>query len=154
MLAQTIDFTAAHFGVKGDNPLQVIKNLAFTISRDTHNPSTILHSQLDGLLKNSMIGIGEGVGVFDWVSKDIDTPYIMCSMLENSVTFPSVDDKSLDIILTLISPEKNGPLHLQSLSRLTRMFRNAQFLTSLRSVHSRDGMLSILCHDNRHLLAA
>lgn len=154
MLAQTIDFTAAHFGVKGDNPLQVIKNLAFTVSRDTQKSSTILHTQLDKLFKNSMIGIGEGVGVFDWVSKDVDAPYIMCAMLESPVSFPSVDDKSLDIILILISPEKNGPLHLQSLSRLTRMFRDAQFLTSLRSVHSRDGMLSILCHNNRDLLVA
>lgn len=154
MLAQPIDFTGAQFGMKGDNPLQVIKNLAFLIARDTSNPSTPIHAQLDNLLKNSMVGIGDGVGVFDWISDDVETPYVLCSLLEKPVPFPSVDDSRIDIILTLISPEKNGPLHLQSLSRLTRMFRDPQFLNSLRSVHSRDGMLAILSHDNRPLLAA
>jgi len=154
MFADNIQFSHIRYGIKGDNPLQIIKNMAFFISQEIDLSSTHTHQNLDALLKTSMIGIGEGVGVFDFVSDKIDTPYIMCSLLESPVAFPSVDDKAIDILLTLISPEKNGPLHLQYLSRLTRMFREQKLLQSLRSVNCVDGMHSVLSSDNRKLLAA
>lgn len=149
-----VQFTSMRFGIKGDNSLQIIKNLSWGISQDTQIGSAVIHSELEDLLKNSMIGIGDGVGVFDWVSDEVDTPYIMCSLLESPVVFPSADDRAIDVVLTLISPEKNGPLHLQYLSRLTRMFREPRLLQSLRSVTCVDGMVSILSADNRKLLAA
>lgn len=154
MFADDIHFSGMRFGIKGDNPLQIIKNLSWIISQDIRTSSVATHSTLDNLVKDSTIGIGEGVGVFDWVSNSIDTPYIHCSLLESPVAFPSVDDSPIDIILVLISPEKNGPLHLQYLSRLTRMFRELRLLQSLRSVTSVDGMGSILSPDNRRLLVA
>ncbi len=154
MFAQDIQFSALRFGVKGDNASQIVKNLAWVISHDTKISTPSTHSQLDDMLKNSMVGIGEGVGVFDWVSNDVDVPYIMCSLLETPVVFPSVDEKSIDIILVLVSPEKTGPLHLQYLSRLTRMFREPKLVQSLRSVSCVDGMVSILSPDNRRLSAA
>lgn len=154
MFANDIHFSEMRFGIKGDNPSQIIKNLSWVISQDINASSVTTHSTLDDLLKNSMIGIGDGVGVFDWVSADIDTPYILCSLLESPVAFPSVDDRALDIVLTLVSPEKSGPLHLQYLSRLTRMFREPKLLQSLRSVSCVDGMISVLSADNRRMLAA
>ncbi len=154
MFANDIHFSGMRFGIKGDNPSQIIKNLSWPISQDIRTSSVATHSKLEELLKNSMVGIGDGVGVFDWVTDDVETPYILCALLETAVAFPSVDDSPIDIILTLISPEKNGPLHLQYLSRLTRMFREPRLLQSLRSVTCVDGMVSILSPDNRKLLVA
>lgn len=154
MPTSDVQFTSMRFGIKGDNSLQIIKNLSWAISQDTHIGSVDIHSTLEGMLKNSMVGIGEGVGIFDWVSDSVETPYILCSLLESPVAFPSVDDRAIDVVLTLISPAKNGPLHLQYLSRLTRMFREPRLLESLRSVTCVDGMVSILSADNRKLLAA
>ncbi len=154
MITQDIHFSALRFGIKGDNPAQIIKNMAWVICDDLHAHSVETHHQLDALLQKSIIGIGDGVGVFDWVSDKIDSPYILCARLENSVAFPSVDECPIDIILMLVSPEKNGPLHLQYLSRLTRMFREPKLLQSLRSVTSLDGMILILSPDHRRLLAA
>ena len=65
MFAQDIQFSNIRYGVKGDNPLQIIKNMAFFISQDIDLSSTHTHQNLDALLKNSMVGIGDGVGVFD-----------------------------------------------------------------------------------------
>lgn len=154
MFVNDIHFSGMRFGIKGDNPSQIIKNLSWIISQDTKTSSVTTHATLDNLLKNSMIGIGEGVGVFDWVSDDVETPYILCSLLESPVAFPSVDDSPIDIVLILVSPEKAGPLHLQYLSRLTRLFREPRLLQSLRSVTCVDGMVSVLSPDNRKLSAA
>jgi mannitol/fructose-specific phosphotransferase system IIA component (Ntr-type) len=154
MFVNDIQFSGMRFGIKGDNASQIVKNLSWVISQDTKISSVITHSTLDEMLKNSMIGIGDGVGVFDWVTDAVDEPYMLCTLLEAPVAFPSVDDSPIDVVLTLISPEKNGPLHLQYLSRLTRMFREPRLLQSLRSVTCVDGMVSVLSIDNRKLLAA
>lgn len=154
MLAQELQFSGMRFGLKGDNAPQIIKNLAWVISQDTQLSVTQIHDQLDHIVKDTMVGIGEGVGIFDWVSDDIAHPYILCTLLETPVQFPATDEKAIDIVLTLVSPEKNGPLHLQYLSRLTRMFREPKLLQSLRSVGSVDGMIAVLSPDNRKLAAA
>lgn len=154
MPTSDVQFTSMRFGIKGDNSLQIIKNLSWAIAQDTQIGAVKIHSKLEDLLKNSMIGIGDGVGIFDWVSDEIETPYILCSRLESPVAFPSVDDRAIDIVLMLASPEKVGPLHLQYLSRMTRMFREPRLLESLRSVTCVDGMVSILSVDNRKLQAA
>ena len=154
MLAQELHFSGMRFGLKGDNAPQIIKNLAWIIAHETELSAIQTHTQLDELNRNSMVGIGDGVGIFDWVSPNITSPYILCSLLETPVIFPSTDDKAVDIILTLVSPEKDGPLHLQYLSRLTRMFREPKLLQSLRSTACADGMVAVLSPDNRKLIAA
>lgn len=154
MVTNDIHFSAMRFGIKGANPSQILRNLSYAISQDTQLGPDELRTTLDNLMKASLIGIGEGVGVFDWVSEGVDASYVLCGLLETPVSFPSVDDSPIDIILVLISPEKNGPLHLQYLSRLTRLFREQRLLQDLRSVTCVDGMKSVLSPENRKLLAA
>jgi len=154
MFAYSLQFSNARFGMKGDNPPQIIKNMAYVIAQDIQIPSAQILNQLETILKNSMIGIGDGLGLFDFTSDQISSPYITVTLLETPVLFPAVDDKVTDIVLTLISPETIGPLHLQYLSRLTRMFREPKLVQDLRSVKCSDGMMSVLCPDNRKLLVA
>lgn len=154
MFANTLQFSNARFGMKGDNPSQIIKNMSHCISQDIQISSAHILNRLETISKNSMIGIGDGIGVFDFTSDQISSPYITATLLETPVLFPAVDDKVTDIVLTLISPEKDGPLHLQYLSRLTRMFREPKLVQDLRSVKCSDGMMSVLCPDNRKLLVA
>lgn len=153
-MLRNINFSKMLYGVKGDNASLIIKNMAPIISKDINASAMSAHSILDKLLKNSTIGIGGGVAVFDWVSDKLETPYIMCALLDTPTDFPAVDENMIDIALVLVSPEKNGPLHLQYLSRLTRIFREEQILTRLRSVSSIDGMASVLLPQHNQFLAA
>jgi PTS system nitrogen regulatory IIA component len=154
MPMQNIMISKMLHGMRGDNSFQIIKNMATIIGRDTNLSAMATHQKLDDLLKNSVIGIGEGVAVFDWVSDKLETPYIICAVLDTPTLFPAVDENMIDIVLVLVSPEKNGPLHLQYLSRLTRAFRDEKLLTSLKSVTSVDGMMAVLYPNNQQTIAA
>jgi PTS system nitrogen regulatory IIA component len=154
MLGKEIDFSGIRFGVKGDNPEQIIKNLSWVIARET--PLTFPETQknMEDIFKKSVTGIGDGVAVFDWVSEKAETPYLLCAKLESAVQFPSVDDRSVDMVLVLVSPQSKGSFHLQHLSRVTRMFRESKLLEKLRSVSNVDGLHAILLPENRRLSAA
>ena len=123
MPLQELRFTDIHYGIKGDNPAQVTKNLSGLIARST--PITRLECQLrmEGLQKTSIVGIGDGVAVLDWVSEKLTSPYLACYKLDSFINFPALDDKAIDIVLVLVSPEQLGPIHLQYLTRMTRLFR-------------------------------
>ncbi len=154
MLKDDIHFSRLCFGVKGDNPAQLTKSLSDVIGQDLGVHSVHIRKTLNQILKTSLSGVGDGVGIFDWVSDDITTPYLLCAKLDTPVTVPSVDDRAIDIALAVVSPERHGPRHLQRLSGITRLFRDPFVLEKLRSVSSVDGMHMILLPDNRDLLAA
>ena len=154
MPLQDVHFTDVHFGIKGDNPLQVTKNIAGLIGRTTPITRLECNLRMEELLKTSIIGIGDGVVVFDWVSEKLSPPYLACFKLEAHVPFPALDDKTTDIVLALISPEHLGPIHLQYLSRMTRLFREPKLLRKIRNVDNADGIKAILAPENRQFIAA
>lgn len=154
MLGNEIDFSDIRFGVKGDNPEQIIKNLSWTIAREMPLSFIDIQEKMEHILKNSMTGIGEGIAIFDWVSEQAEKPFLLCARLESAVAFPSVDDRAVDMVLVLISPKSKGSLHLQYLSRVTRLFREPALLSKLRSVSNVDGLQAVLLPENRKLSAA
>lgn len=154
MPMQEVQFSDVHFGIKGDNPNQVTKTIASLIGQTTPITRLECNLRMEELLKTSIIGIGEGVAVFDWVSEKLSTPYLACFKLESHVSFPALDDKTTDIVLALISPEHLGPIHLQYLSRMTRLFREPALLKKIRNVESADGIKAILAPENRQFIAA
>lgn len=154
MFRNDTHFSTLRFGVKGNNTAQIIKNLAGIVARNSTISPLAAHKKIHDVWKSSVPGIGDGVLVFDWQSDDISVPYTLCALLETPVDFPTSDERPVDIALILVSPEKSGPLHLQSLSRMTRMFRDPALLEKLRSVSCVDGMHSVLSPENRKLQAA
>lgn len=154
MFKNNIRFSTLRFGVKGGNAAQIIKNISAIVAHDTATPPLIVHKKIHNALKSSVVGIGDGVIVFDWQSDNISVPYMFCATLETPVNFPTSDERPTDIALILVSPEKNGPIHLQYLSRMTRMFRDFELLEKLRSVSSVDGLYSVLSPENYELQAA
>jgi mannitol/fructose-specific phosphotransferase system IIA component len=88
-------------------------------------------------------------------SDKVEMPYILCAKTGyTDGVFPPLIKKMIDIVLVLVSPDKYGPLHLQYLSRLTRMFREEKLLTAIRSVTSVDGMVAVLSSDKTQPIAA
>lgn len=154
MVLKNIIISKMLYDVKGDNASLIIRNIAPSLSKDINLSAMTTHQKLEDLLRTSMIGIGDGVAVFDWVSDKVEMPYILCAKLDTPTEFPAVDKNMIDIVLVLVSPEKYGSLHLQYLSRLTRMFREEKLLTAIRSVTSVDGMVAVLSSDYNRSIAA
>lgn len=154
MALQNITISKILYDVKGDNTSLIIKNIAPSLSKDINLSAMTTHQKLEDLLKTSMIGIGDGVAVFDWVSDKVEMPYILCAKLDTPTAFPSVDENLVDIVLVLVCPERYGSLHLQYLSRLTRTFREEKLLMAIRSVTSVDGMAAVLPADYNQSIAA
>jgi PTS system nitrogen regulatory IIA component len=52
----------------------------------------------------------------------------------------TVDDRNIDMVFVLLSPESDGPLHLRRLSRLTRLLQDQVFARNLREIEKSDSV--------------
>lgn len=149
-----IYFSQLIFALKGKTQAQIISSLAEAVADFNNLSEQNVKETLDHLKEDLIVGIGNGVAIFDWRSPEIASPYIGCVTLETPVVLPAVDDRPVDIILTHISPSQNGVVYLRELSRLTRRFMDRSFLDRIRDVKSQDGLESVLTPDNLRLMAA
>jgi len=60
----------------------------------------------------------------------------------------------VDLVFLIISPDTDGPLHLQRLSRISRMMRAPENYSRLRGAESEDAMRAILENANDLKVAA
>jgi PTS system nitrogen regulatory IIA component len=80
-----------------------------------------------------LAGLSHVVGVFARLSQPID--------------FHAVDDLSVDIVFTLLSPPDAGAEHLKALARVSRRLRDRGFVAKLRGAGSRDALYALLTAD-------
>ena len=99
--------------------------------------------RLEHYCKNHIAGMGDGVAMFDWKQSGIAAPLLVFARLEQNIILPALDDRPVDMVVTLISPEHEGQLHLRRLARLSRLFRDIPLVQNLRDASSADGIAAV-----------
>lgn len=153
-LSDDVRFTSVQSCVRGGTFEQVLRNLSWTINRDTDLSYDLISSTLKHIARRPGTGIGGGIAVLDWMSEDLNEPYVLLARLESSVDVHAVDEHPADFVLVLISPAAKSVVHLRHLARLTRLFRDEHFLERLRTTTCSDGLMSVLLEEHSVALAA
>ncbi len=92
-------------------------------------------------------GIGDGIALPHATAPDLSTAAVFLIRLANPIDYDALDFRPVDIVLPLIIPENNTPLHLQLLAGVSRLCKVPEFLTTIRQAQDS----SELWHDI-HLL--
>ena len=64
--------------------------------------------------------------------------------LTSAIDFEAVDNKPVDLVFMLISPETNGADHLTALATLSRILKNDETCEKLRKAKSKEEIYAIL----------
>ncbi|GEM_PF-1733393 len=153
-LGDDLTITSVQCDLKGANTEQILKNLSWKISKDINMSASAIFADIRRSEKRGDAGIGDGVAVLDWRNEALQTPYVLVSRLETPLDMKTADERPVDLVLVLISPESQSLTHLRHVARLTRMFREEGLLEHLRSVKNNDGMMAVLSSENQRFLAA
>lgn len=152
-LSDDVRFSSVHSCVRGGTFEQVLRNLSWTINRDTDLSYESVSAALKHIARRPNTGIGGGIAVLDWMSEDLNEPYVLLARLEAPVDVLAVDERPADFVLVLISPAAKSVVHLRHLARLTRLFRDEHFLDRLRMTRCSDGLMSVLLDEQSVALA-
>lgn len=82
--------------------------------------------------------IGNHIVVPNAMIDGFESPrHIFARLAQPLHDFKTPDGKPVDIIILLVSPESDGPLHLRRLSRLIRLMQEQKFIQNLREFNDR-----------------
>ncbi len=72
-------------------------------------------------------GIGEGIAIPHGKMKGIDSILCAFGRSKEGVDFDAVDNKPVHILFLLLAPDDSAGLHIQMLSRISRILRDSTF---------------------------
>ena len=99
-------------------------------------------------------GIGDGVAIPHLKMKFLYRPFLALAVLAKPIKFDAIDQRPVDIIACLLSPELDGPLHLRRLSRLTRILKSRELCDVIRDTRDADTIRSLVLAPEGWMLAA
>lgn len=140
--------------VKADNNKRAFAAIAEQTAPLCGLPEADLLERFLDREKIASSGIGGGVAIPHMKFRRLDKPFMILAKLSKEVEFKAVDGEPVDLVCIIMSPDKDGPVHLRRLSRVTRMLRNAMLCDRLRAADDVKSMIDVLMENDQLMMAA
>lgn len=119
-------------GTKVGSKKEALALLARHAASTTGQPERVI---LDALVERERLGstgVGSGIAVPHARLSGLDHLCAVFLRLDRAIDFEAVDERPVDLIFLLLSPEAAGGDHLRALSRITRLLRDGEICRTLR----------------------
>lgn len=125
------------------------KRLFEYISELTHTVAPHISPQecLDALATREKLGstgIGNGIAIPHGRLNGIDQTIAFLIVTEKPIPFDAIDDKPVDIFVTLLVPESQCKEHLTTLSSIAQKLKDKKYCKQLRHAHNDDALFHII----------
>ena len=92
-------------------------------------------------------GMGNGIAIPHAKIGGIKNIHGLFIRLEKPLEFESIDGKKVDLIFSILAPIKSGVDHLKALAKVSRLLRDNDICSKLRSTEDIAALFSILTQD-------
>ncbi|MBK9562556.1 MAG: PTS sugar transporter subunit IIA [Micavibrio sp.] len=140
--------------LKAGSDKQVLQLVAAEASLHVNADAEFLYDGLVHKEAHTPSGIGGGVAILHLQTPRLTKPFMMLARLHERIEFHAVDNEHVDLVVLLLSPEKDGPLHLCRLAHVSRIFRSERLCAELRSARDEDGIRALLMMPEEWQIAA
>ena len=110
------------------------------------NPETIV-TALQDREKLGPTGMGNGIAIPHARIDNISSIKGMFIRLEKPINFDSIDKQKVDLIFSILAPIDSGVDHLKALAKVSRLLRDQNICSKLRSTADITALYSILTQD-------
>ncbi len=128
------------YGLKSQTQSGLYQEIASKISALCRMHEADLVRSIEDAKEMHRAGIGEGVAIIDVQSPTIKSAAMALCFLDHKIGFESPDGQASDIVAVVLSPQEDGPLHLQRLSSVTICLRDRDLCSAIREARDEDGM--------------
>jgi len=101
----------------------------------------------DRLLERERLGstgIGGGIAIPHGRLTAVTKPLGLFARLANPVDFDAIDERPIDIVFLLVTPEGAGADHLKALARVSRLLRDRSLVDKLRATEKAEALYALL----------
>lgn len=140
--------------IKAASRAHVFEQYAAAVSARISYPKALLLERLMLQESCSASDVGDGVAIPHLKLPGVQKRLITMITLEKPLSSEAFDDKPVDLICILLSPESDGPVHLRGLSRISRILKSKDLCQKLRDTKDADAMRAIFNNPEGWVLAA
>lgn len=101
----------------------------------------------DRLLERERLGstgIGGGIAIPHGRLTTVVKPLGLFARLAHPVDFDAIDERPVDIVFLLVTPEGAGADHLKALARVSRLLRDRSLVEKLRATDKAEALYALL----------
>ncbi len=149
-----IEFDSILLDLKANSVKRVFQLFDTQVKKLVGTPENTIFDHLMQNFKTENCTIGNGVAIPHIRLPRLTRPMIIFAKIPKGIDFGSVDGEPVDVICFILSPEYEGPIHLQRLARMTRFFKDQEIVSQLREAEDKDDVRMILRHQNNLRIAA
>lgn len=153
-MLQDIHIDHVVIGMKGITTHQVFKRLAENAAPHVPCEKDEIFQRLMEKEKSERVAVNDGIAIPSLQLQALRRPFKLLAKLESPALMASADRKPVDIVCLLLSPEKDGPLHLRRLARLSRVFKSQDLCSKIRNAEDALAIRSLLQTPQRWMEAA
>ncbi len=101
----------------------------------------------DRLLERERLGstgIGGGIAIPHGRLSSMAKPMGVFARMAHPVDFDAIDERPVDIVFLLVTPEGAGADHLKALARVSRLLRDRSLVEKLRATENAEALYALL----------
>ena len=130
--------------LKAANKKQALQDLAKRAAPLMGLDERVLFETLSERERLGSTGIGNGVAVPHGRLPGLAAPKGFFARLEKPIDFEAVDNRPVDLIFLLVTPEGAGGDHLKALALVSRLLRDRATCEKLRGTDRADALYALL----------
>lgn len=143
-LSDIMSANSVVLSLKANNKRQLLQELAQKASELTGiNDRTIFDTILERENLGST-GFGGGTALPHGRLGELQQVFGLFARLNSPIDFDAIDNKPIDLVFLLLSPESNGADHLTALAQISRILKDEETCTKLRAASSKEEIQALL----------
>ena len=152
--AHDLEFEIIIPGLKGTSYLQILKALSQEAADVLNVSAKALYDLLLEKEASSSSGIGGGVAIPHIQVQGPTKGMAILATLNTQVDFNAIDEEPVDLVCLVISPERDGPIHLRRLARVSRLLKCDDLRKKLVEARDVESIRALLIDPEGWLMAA
>lgn len=136
------------------NRKQLTRLVAHEIAKVIGIKERILSDRLSDTERQSPSAMGDGLSMMHLPMSGLQNALNVFIKLKNPIDVGAPDNKPVDLICVILTPEREGSSYLRTMARLSRLLRNAQICERLRAASDEKTIRAILGQSSTKLMAA
>ena len=108
---------------------------------------------LDVLLERERLGstgVGEGVAIPHGKLLQLDRLFLLFARLNRPISFDSYDNRPVDLMFLLLTPENAGGDHLTALAKVSRLLKDQKLCSLLRGSENAETIYSAILESEQN----
>ena len=159
MRANQVETSAIHFDIVIPSLIaatqkQMIRLASHEIAKVIGIGERILSDRLNEKEKESPSTMGDGISVTHLHISGLQESINVFIRLKTPVNMGAADNKGVDLMCLLLTPEREGSAYLRTMARISRLLRNAQICAMLRSAQNEKTIRNIFDQTSNQQMAA